>query len=310
MPAPLYTLRGKFPLLRELGLAAEHLPAWDKPTFTTPHTHDIVEMFFVLGGSGHNRQGGVDHKLGPGSFSTITLEETHDIISAEGALDVVNLYIDPERIPIPELPSELARFLPVFLPLQRRLLARAQRRVHLSFADPSRPAFLLRALLEEQHERRPGFQDAMYQYFRLFILECARLLAHQDTGEPSDDLSRPAASVERLLADLDRDLHRPQRLQEWAQRLRLSPNYLCRIFKERTGLSLFDYIARRRVQRAMILLRGSDRRILDIALECGFRDLSYFNRKFAALAGLPPGAYRQRAGTGGARSPVRNTARA
>jgi AraC-like DNA-binding protein len=47
------------------------------------------------------------------------------------------------------------------------------------------------------------------------------------------------------------------------------------------------------VQEAMIRLRSNDEKVANIAYECGFNDLSYFSRKFKAIVGKSPAAYRQ-----------------
>jgi AraC-like DNA-binding protein len=67
---------------------------------------------------------------------------------------------------------------------------------------------------------------------------------------------------------------------------------LCRSFKTYTGKRVFDYLIERRIQAAMVALRGSDEKVLSIAMNTGFRDLAYFNRKFKQLVGVTPTAYR------------------
>ncbi|MEI8342045.1 MAG: helix-turn-helix transcriptional regulator [Verrucomicrobiota bacterium] len=56
--------------------------------------------------------------------------------------------------------------------------------------------------------------------------------------------------------------------------------------------SVFDYLIERRIQAAMMRLRGGDEKILAVAMDCGFNDLSYFNRKFKQLVGILPTQYR------------------
>jgi AraC-like DNA-binding protein len=53
------------------------------------------------------------------------------------------------------------------------------------------------------------------------------------------------------------------------------------------------YLLQRRLQEAMLRLRGSDDKVLAIALDCGFRDLSYFNRQFKSRVGMTPTQYRR-----------------
>ena len=54
------------------------------------------------------------------------------------------------------------------------------------------------------------------------------------------------------------------------------------------------YLQRRRVERAMFLLRTSDRPVTDVCLEVGFTSLGTFGRTFTAVVGESPSAYRAR----------------
>jgi AraC-like DNA-binding protein len=52
------------------------------------------------------------------------------------------------------------------------------------------------------------------------------------------------------------------------------------------------YLVERRTQAAMWALREEDKKIIAIALACGFNDLAYFNRAFRRIAGTTPTGYR------------------
>jgi AraC-like DNA-binding protein len=85
----------------------------------------------------------------------------------------------------------------------------------------------------------------------------------------------------------------------------LSPYHFLRTFDRVTGVTPHQYVLRARVREAALRVVGGDDKIVDIALDCGFGDLSNFNRAFRAEFGLSPRAYRLRsreAGTGGPRS--------
>lgn len=72
----------------------------------------------------------------------------------------------------------------------------------------------------------------------------------------------------------------------------LSPKYFCRLFRESTGHTPIEYLNWFRVNRACTLLRETDGKLLDIALECGFNDFSYFTKTFRRYKGIPPSKYR------------------
>jgi YesN/AraC family two-component response regulator len=59
-----------------------------------------------------------------------------------------------------------------------------------------------------------------------------------------------------------------------------------------TGISLWDYLNRFRIQKAKELLLHSDASITAIAAEVGYQDVGYFGRIFHKVANCSPRAYR------------------
>ena len=76
----------------------------------------------------------------------------------------------------------------------------------------------------------------------------------------------------------------------------ISPDYLSHEFREKTGQSLTAYILNQRVQHAKELLLTSGLSIRDIALLCGFQNISYFAKQFRRVTGEAPQTYRKAAG--------------
>jgi AraC family transcriptional regulator len=73
----------------------------------------------------------------------------------------------------------------------------------------------------------------------------------------------------------------------------LSPYHFLRTFEHVTGVTPHRYILRMRLREAAIRLSTEPARILDIALDCGFGDVSNFNRAFRAEFGYNPRAFRR-----------------
>ncbi|MFC4600057.1 AraC family transcriptional regulator [Cohnella hongkongensis] len=78
-----------------------------------------------------------------------------------------------------------------------------------------------------------------------------------------------------------------------ARKVSLSRSYFSVLFKRYVGCSPVQYITRVRLDKAMQLLRGSNKPIAVVALEVGFRDPLYFSRVFAREIGVTPRAYRE-----------------
>jgi AraC family transcriptional regulator len=95
--------------------------------------------------------------------------------------------------------------------------------------------------------------------------------------------------VDYMQANLERSIH----LEELAALLNISQYHFCRLFKQSTGRSPYQFVIQQRVDRAKQLLRKSDRSILDVAIRCGFADGSHLTRHFRRSTGVTPAVFRQ-----------------
>jgi AraC family transcriptional regulator len=83
------------------------------------------------------------------------------------------------------------------------------------------------------------------------------------------------------------------RIGEVAQAAGVHPVHLARVFRRYLGCTPGDYMRRRRLDRARVLLRETRRPLSDIALSCGYVDQSHFATAFKSGTALTPGAYRR-----------------
>lgn len=81
-------------------------------------------------------------------------------------------------------------------------------------------------------------------------------------------------------------------LKDVAAACYLTPNYLSRLFKQETGVTLLKYINDYRMKRAQSLLRNTQMKVNLIAQETGYRSASYFCQRFRDCFGVTPENYR------------------
>lgn len=94
---------------------------------------------------------------------------------------------------------------------------------------------------------------------------------------------------------MDRDYAQPLDIAALARIAIVSEAHFIRTFRATFGETPHRYLQRRRVERAMFLLRESDRSVSEISLDVGFRSLGTFSRTFRDIVGEPPTTYRWRA---------------
>ena len=83
-------------------------------------------------------------------------------------------------------------------------------------------------------------------------------------------------------------------LSEVASAVNMSAFYFCKMFRQATGLTFTDYLARIRVEKVKAMLLDPHKRISEVAFATGFQSLSQFNRVFRKVAGESPSTYRER----------------
>ncbi len=92
---------------------------------------------------------------------------------------------------------------------------------------------------------------------------------------------------------MDRKFARPLDVPALARIALMSPAHFSREFRATFGETPHRYLQRRRIERAMMLLRESDRSVTDTAFEVGFESLSTFSRTFHTVVGQTPSEYRR-----------------
>ncbi|WP_322920513.1 AraC family transcriptional regulator [Nocardioides renjunii] len=108
---------------------------------------------------------------------------------------------------------------------------------------------------------------------------------------PQEDTNR---RMLRARDEMDRRYAEPLDVPTLAAIAHLSASQFGRVFKEVYGETPHRYLQRRRVERAMTLLRQTDRPVTDVAWDVGFASLGTFSRTFSNIVGCSPTEFRAR----------------
>jgi AraC-like DNA-binding protein len=137
-----------------------------------------------------------------------------------------------------------------------------------------------------------GSGDVAWDELALRLAVSAMRLA---SGASPDSRPLPAnaeARVTRTVRRIDRHPDAVSGLDALAGEAGLSPYHFLRTFERVTGVTPHQYLQRARLREAATRLRTNSGKVVDIALDCGFGDISNFNRAFRTEFGVSPRVFR------------------
>lgn len=100
-------------------------------------------------------------------------------------------------------------------------------------------------------------------------------------------------AIQKSVDYIEENIKEEMTIEELAQVSFLSMYYFQKLFSRLVGKTVNEYIKARRVANAKPLLKSTDRRIADIAVEYGFNSHETFTKAFKELYGVTPEAYRK-----------------
>jgi AraC-like DNA-binding protein len=153
-------------------------------------------------------------------------------------------------------------------------------------------ASVLFARLEaESPQRRPGRESML----KLILAELLMILYRcRKAGEEARNAGPARFRIEEAAAYI-RDRYAEEiSLTQLAFIFGFNPSYFSRLFARQTGVHVFEYLNRIRIQKSCLFLKRSSMSIVEIAFSVGYNNLSHFNRYFRRIMGMSPREYRNR----------------
>ena len=131
----------------------------------------------------------------------------------------------------------------------------------------------------------------------VIILELIRCLSQAPDLLP---LSSAAAEVQDVPAKKDKieryiscHLYQKISLEEISSYAGMNKTYFCLFFKKHYGMSFTDFLNKKRIDEAALMLMNPVASIAEVATACGFPTVTYFNRIFRKYKGMTPTEYRK-----------------
>ena len=145
-------------------------------------------------------------------------------------------------------------------------------------------------VLSQKH----GFDSVLELLSILHDLSLSRnMRTLSDTIFSSAELTYNSRRVEKALEHMNQNFHKTIKLDDVAKLVNMTPASFSRFFKQRTGISFIDSLLELRLGHSSRQLIDTTHSIAEIAYNCGFNNISNFNRLFKKKKGCTPKEFRE-----------------
>ena len=242
------------------------------------HTHNFVEIIYILNGEGLHIIKGCEIPLKKGDAFVIGTADSHSILPLGDAntFQWANCLIDCSVIE-ENMYSDIAP----------EKIAKTLNNQYIQF--------LVNSLEQEYQNKAPFYQECMIGYTVALIGQIRRSL--QFDGEKNDEFlpleNRKDMYIMEAVNYIHENYSEKIKLANIATSIGISQGYLERIFREERTTSPIEYTNIYRIEQACQMLINTDISIYDICLKIGFNDIKNFYQIFKRQIGTSPGAYRR-----------------
>ena len=254
-----------------------------KITGQTFHWHDQQELLIVVEGSIDLKVGYEWFTLNEGDIMFINSDEIHCLKETEKENAVISVLIDCNAIY--EKYPDFYEIVAIYeYPEAFEKLNQQKRNI---IENVSRLAVMV--------EKNYDHEIVMEQIDILIksIIYCYRLDITDPDGAAFQLTDEKQEMIYRIIKYLYSNYDHKVNLQDISEQEYMSMFYLSHKFKDITGVSFRDWLNFVRVEKAEKLLLETSEPITEIAYQCGFSDVRYFNKHFVKWYKISPSKYRQ-----------------
>lgn len=254
------------------------------------HWHDEYELIFMASGTGREYVGHAVEKFRAGDLSLIGkgVPHVHLCDSMTGAASGAEsstcdiLYFPASLFPADMEKTEEYRLLHLLLKKSQCGIRFTDRRLNMTIHGLMNK--IRHAAGIERIQLLLSILDKLSASSQTMLFSPLPVLPEKESF---------ADAVTRIQAYLKSTYRETASLKDIAGKIGMNPNAMCRLYKRETGKTIFQTLARIRIDNACRLLTETRLSVSRIAWESGYPNLSHFNRQFRQMTGQTPLEYKR-----------------
>ena len=272
----------------------------DRDNPTGLHRHEMIQINYV-------RKGQLFHQINSSTFSIVKGDVfiippyiPHRLIKdGDNAFEIIELEFEPEFLfghsRDNNMSMEDYRSLFNFAYIEPFLVSEGEVRPRLNLSGRTQinAEALLSEIEAEYNRREDSFILSILALLLLLLVLLGRKFNQSIEEVDQQIFTRHQNALDESLKYIDEHYTEALTIEQVAHVALLSPSYFSYLFKTMTGKTFIEHLTLIRLQKAMELLKNTDKFILEICLDSGFKNVNHFNRTFKTFTGLTPSQYRK-----------------
>ena len=250
-----------------------------------PHTHEFIEIVYILSGTGKEWIDGKEYPVSDGSLMFINYGQTH-AFCADREMVYYNILLEPEAVSEKIINADNAFAILSLTAFSDFSLADTSNPfVSFSCAEREKLEYVLCEMYREYQSSDSGRATVLKSYLSILLAYIFRKML------PGGD--RADAAPSEMLRYIETHFNENLTLSALAKKCFYSPKYFSRVFKERYGITVSEYIQKKRMEKGRELLENTDRTVEEISCMVGYCDATHFYKYFKRFYGITPKEHRK-----------------
>ena len=241
----------------------------------------------VLCGSGVYSTKSTEFDFKDGDIFFFSTDEYHYIKTLNTNAEFINIHFEPRFIWSDNFGISNKELIKIFFSKKKKSMNKLEHTSLQTIRD------LIFKIEEEMDTKKPEYETMLKIYLVNILVEIIRSydgqLSEFDISYTSQTLSYMETALNYIDEHLDSDLT----LELLSDVAHMSKTYFCGQFRKLNGISPWEYITIKRIERAITYIKSTDLTKLEIAVKCGYNNTSNFYHAFKRVTGKTPSDYKK-----------------
>ncbi len=259
------------------------------------HSHEYIEVVYIVSGSAIHEIDGKKYSVKRGDLFVINMNTPHVFYNDSSSQEPFVAY---DLMFTPEFFDESITGNKALESLNKSFmfysLFNERKELPPFFSVSGSEYTMFGELFNKIYLEHRGCENGYIEIIRAYLLQLIITIFRLDkTTDKYSGNIRNKQIVNYITDYIKRNYNEHISISKLAQMVFLNPDYMGRVFKNATGMTISAMIQKTRVDKVCHFLSSTDRNISDIALSCGFEDVKFFYTVFKKHMGVLPGEYRK-----------------